>query len=163
MVTSTDSGLRGVRDGSKPLLRVRCDIGLAAGPGFPPVKNAVILCQNDFFAGARDGALWWRGRLSPLLREPPRERRPFLPDDWNVMLILRFHPIVIWAERIVGCTVRGARTKEHSLVSNLRRRWRLRLMTPGIISKAMALRISQPTNQQRCEVTHPSLIKTESS
>jgi len=45
------------------------------------VKSAVIFCQNDFFAGALDGALWWRGRLSPLLREPPRERRPFLPDD----------------------------------------------------------------------------------
>jgi hypothetical protein len=79
------------------------------------------------------------------------------------MLILKFYPIVIWAERIGGCTVRGARTKEQSLVSNLRRRWKLRLTTPGTISKAMALRISQPTNQQRCDVTHPSLIKTESS
>ncbi len=114
MVTSTDSGLRGERDyGSKPLLRVVGAIGLGAGPGFPPLKNAAIFCQNDFFAGALDGALWWRGRwLSPLLREPPRERRPFLPDDWNVILILRFHPIVVWAERIGRCTVLGARTQK---------------------------------------------------
>jgi len=62
-------------------LRVVCDTGRADNPGFPPVKSAVIFSQNDFFAGALDGALWWRGRLSPLLREPPRERRPFLPDD----------------------------------------------------------------------------------
>jgi hypothetical protein len=79
------------------------------------------------------------------------------------MFILKFYPIVIWAERIGGCTVRGARTKEQSLVSNLRRRWKLRLKAPGTISKAMALRTSQPTNQQRCAGTHPNLIKTDSS
>ncbi|PYJ10723.1 MAG: hypothetical protein DMF06_05400 [Verrucomicrobia bacterium] len=79
------------------------------------------------------------------------------------MCILKFYPIVIWAERIGRCTVRGARTKKQSLVCNLRRRWKLRLMAPGSISNTMALRVSQPTKQQRCDVAHPNLIKTESS
>ena len=79
------------------------------------------------------------------------------------MLILKFYPIVIWAERIGRCTVRGARTKKQCLVSNLRRRWKLRLKAPGIISKAMAIRTSQPTKQPGCQVVHPNLKKTESS
>jgi len=79
-VTSTDSGLRGEREGSKPLLRVVCDTGRAAGPGFPPAKSAVIFCQNDFFAGALDGALWWRGDRRPFCGS--RARTPaILPDD----------------------------------------------------------------------------------
>jgi hypothetical protein len=40
----------------------------------------MIRCKSDFFTGAREGAFWCRERLSPCLREPPRERRPFLPD-----------------------------------------------------------------------------------
>ena len=78
-------------------------------------------------------------------------------------MILKFYPIVIWAERIGGCTVRGAPTKEKSLVCNLRRHWKLRLVEPGTISKAIAIRISQPTKQPGGEKTHPKLKKIESS
>jgi len=49
------------------------------------------------------------------------------------MLILRFDPINKWAERIEGCTVRSAPIIQSPFKQGtLRRRWKLRLVEPGL-------------------------------
>src|SRR2546421_333321 len=68
----------------------------------------------------------------------------------------RFNPIVKWAERIGGCTVRGAGTQnapapkqEPEPVNNQPRQRKLRLVDVGTQSQASAVRTSQPTKQDR--------------
>jgi hypothetical protein len=63
-------------------------------------------------------------------------------------MILKFDPIFKWAERIDGCTVRGARISSFKqFTSTLRRRRKLRLAEPEMdLSRTVSQR-AQPTKQ----------------
>src|SRR6266849_4428199 len=82
------------------------------------------------------------------------------------MLILKFEPIVKWAERIDRCTVRGARITQSpfkQFTSTLRRRWKLHLVEPEMDLSRTVSRRGQPTKQRRCKSPHHVPKKSESS
>jgi len=65
-------------------------------------------------------------------------------------MILKFDPIVKWAERINGCTVRGARISQGSFkqfTRTLRRRRKLRLVESEMDLSRTVSRRAQPTKQ----------------
>src|SRR5579884_2130289 len=80
------------------------------------------------------------------------------------MLILTFEPSVKWAERIKGCTVRGApiiQSPFQKITGTLRRRWKLRHVRPGINLSRTAGPLAPFATRQRCKGSNHSIEKPE--